>query len=129
MYVIKYCTQISGPETRLIRGAVKFKPEYAHCSSRGTVSKILHKIIIKQSHIFKKFAFKEFFSNKAPANFILSDTAYNCLTCPKLQIYFFTFLLITFTGAKQLVQMFRSMYFTTCKTTTCFMASKNLGIF
>ena len=25
-----------------LRGAVKFKPEYAHTSSRGTVSKILH---------------------------------------------------------------------------------------
>ena len=30
-----------------IRGAVKFKPENARISTRGTVSKILHNIIIK----------------------------------------------------------------------------------
>ena len=42
-------------------GAVKFKPENACISTRGTVSKFLHNIIIKINTILKGLFLKDFF--------------------------------------------------------------------
>ena len=99
-----------------VRGAVKFKPEYAHISTRSTVRKMLHNIIIKQHYIFKKFAWKSFFLTRSLNILYCLISPIVALPHPKLQNVVFTILLITFYRSKIACWNFQKC-FTTYKTT------------